>query len=238
MTELRRRFLDHWFLGVFVIIGGLWVVTLIAYASGAEGISVRNRYTGQPATIDFMREHERPLVSLGDGVALELDANGPQLRATVVKVEPGLPGLGWVCGELDTAGGLAMVTHRQGDWFFRAPSDESNNHEAVHGRRPESRAFILTLAYDRKTGERVIVEPDTPLPAQAELLAARGLAVSEDARLTFPALTDLPVVSMQREGCVIFNVAFVLVTLLWLVLGGLSLLIVHTLRSRRRGAGT
>jgi hypothetical protein len=233
MNALRRWFLGHWFLGVFAIIGGIWVLTLVAYAAGAEGISFRNRYTGQPATIDFMREHERPYVGLADGVGLGLDTGGPQLRATIVKLEPGLPGLRWVCGSNDTAGGIAMVTHRQGDWLYRAPSDESKNDEAVNGRRPESRAYILTLAYNRATGERVVVEPDTPVAAQAELLAARGLEVSDATRMTLESLTDLPVVSMQREGCVIFNAAFIAVTLLWLVIGGLALLLVRVIRARR-----
>lgn len=233
MNALRRWFLAHWFSGVFAIIGGVWVVTIVAYAAGAEGISFRNRYTGQPATIDFMREHERPYLGLSDGVALGLDTAGPHIRGSIVRLEPGLPVIGWVCGSSDTAGGLAMVTHRRGDWFYREPSDESKNHEAVHGKRPESRAYILTIAYDRSTGERVIVEPDLPVAAQAELLASRGLEVTDATRITLESLTDLPVASVQREGCAIFNLAFVAVSLLWLVLGGLALLVVRVVRSRR-----
>lgn len=78
----------------------------------------------------------------------------------------------------------------------------------MHGKRPESRAFILTLAYDRTTGERVVVEPETSVAAQGELLAARGLAVSESTQLTLESIADLPVVSVEREGCSIFNAAF------------------------------
>jgi len=233
MNALRRWFLGHWFLGVFAIIGGVWVLTLVAYAIGAEGISFDNRYTGQPATIDFMREHDRLYVQLADDVGLGLDTGGPELRATIVKLEPALPVLGSVCGAQTTEGGIGIVTHRQGDWFFRAPSDESKNHEAVHGRRPESRAYILTLAYDRSTGERVMVEPDTPLAAQAALLAERGLASSDASRMTLESLTDLPVASVQREGCVIFNLAFVATLLLWLALGGLALLLVRMVQAAR-----
>lgn len=235
MRSVRRSFLEHWFLGVVAIILGVWLLTLVAYDLGVDGISFRNRYTGQYATIDFMREHDRPFVGLADGVGLELDAGGPQLRATVVALEPGLPGFSLICGSHGTADGIAMVTHRQGDWLYRAPSDESKNHEAVNGRRPESRAFILTLAYDRKTGERVVVEPNTPLAAQEALLAERGLVVSDATRIGLESLTDLPVISMQREGCVIFNAAFVAVTILWLVIGGLALLLVRVVRARRAG---
>lgn len=237
MSSIRRSFLDHWFLGVFAIIFGVWLLTLVAYDLGVDGISFRNRYTGQYATIDFMREHDRPFVGLADGVGLELDDGGPQLRATVVALEPGLPGFGLVCGTHGTADGIAMVTHRHGDWLYRAPSDESKNYEAVHGRRPESRAFILTIAYERTTGERVVVQPDTPLGAQEALLAERGLAVSDATRLSLESLADLPVISMQREGCVIFNAAFVAVTLLWLVIGGLALLLVRLVRARRAARG-
>jgi hypothetical protein len=103
----------------------------------------------------------------------------------------------------------------------------------VHGRRPESRAFILTLAYDRTTGERVVVEANTTLAAQERLLGARGLVVSEATRITPESLVDLSVVSVQREGCVIFNAAFVAASLLWLVFGGLTLLLVRAIASRR-----
>lgn len=233
MNAFRRWFLGHWFGGVFAIIAGIWIVTLIAYAAGAEGISFRNRYTGQPATIDFMRKHDHPMVGLAEGVGLELHAAGEELHGTVVKIEPAWPVVGWVCGEQGKAGGLARVDYRQGDWVYRAPRDESNNHEAVHGRREESRNYILTLAYDRATGERVIVPADASLDAQAKLLEARGLVVADASRITLESLVDLPVVSVQREGCIIFNAAFVAVSLLWLVLGGLAALIVRVVRARR-----
>lgn len=232
MIAFRRWFVAHWFLGVFAIIGGVWVLTLAAYDLGADGISFGNPYTGQNATIDFMREHYRPFVGLAEGVGLELDTGGPQLRGTIVALEPGLPGFRVVCGYNHAAGGIAMVTHRQGDWLFRAPSDESKNSEAVNGRRAESRAFILTLAYERATGERVVVEADTPVAAQEALLAERGLAVSEATRMRPEGLTDLPVMSMQREGCVIFNAAFVAAMMLWGVIGGLAVLVVRIIGRR------
>src|SRR5262245_41324711 len=106
MEALRRWFLAHWFPGVFAIIGGLWVVTLVAYAAGADGITFASRYTGDDARIDFMREHERPYMGLADGVALGLDTGGPRVRGTIVRLEPGLPGIRWVCGESDSAGGI------------------------------------------------------------------------------------------------------------------------------------
>ena len=101
-----------------------------------------------------MREYDHPVVELRDGVGLELDANGSQLTGTIVKLEPAPIGLCWLCGRNDTAGGIARVAYRQGDWLFRAPEDPSSNDEVLRGASPESRDYILTLAYNRATGER------------------------------------------------------------------------------------
>jgi hypothetical protein len=231
MQKLRRWFLHHWFGAVFVLLGGIWLATTVAYALGAKGISFANRY-GPPATIDFGRKYDFPVVGLADGVGLELDAGGPALHGSIVKLETGLPVLCRICGYHDTAGGVGLVDYRQGDWFFRAPRDESRSREAHEG-RPESRDFILTIAYNRTTGERVRVDADATFAEQEQLLAQRGLVVGEGARLTPAALGDLPTVSMQREGCVIVQLAFVAVAVLWLVLGGLAALLIWAIRRRR-----
>jgi hypothetical protein len=233
LARIRRQFLGHWFVGVFAIIAVIWVITLVAYALGFKGVSFRNKFTGQDATIDFMRQHDRVFLQLADDVGLELNPGGPHLSGTIVKLSSGLPGLCWVCGDHETAGGIAIVDYRLGDWLFRAPFDNSKNSEVEHG-RPESRAFILTIAYDRASGERVQVAPTADLAAQQLALSTRGLVPSDAARIDPENLADLPVVSMQREGCVIFNMAFVAVTLLWLVLGRLALLLVRVVRARRR----
>jgi hypothetical protein len=236
MDRLRRWFVGHWFGGVFAIIGGLWLITTVAYALGMGGVSFGNRYTGQTARIDFGREHDHTVLELGDGVGLSLDGGAGGVRGSVIRVRAGLPVLCWVCGNLDSAGGIGRVERRRGDWFFRAPSDESRNSEALHG-RAESRAFILTLAYNRATGERVQVEPSTAIADQAALLAARGLDGRDDAtRLSAKAVADLPELSMQREGCVIVQLAFVGVAILWTVLGGLALAIAWMVRRGRRRA--
>lgn len=80
----------------------------------------------------------------------------------------------------------------------------------------------------------MVVDADATLVEQEKVLAARGLAVDEAARLRPDAITDLRAVSMQREGCVIVQAAFVLAALLWLVVGGPIALVV---RARRRRAG-
>jgi hypothetical protein len=226
-----RWFRRHWFAGVFVIIAGVWTITLIAYAFGAGSVSFGNKFTGQRATIDFMRDNDHVVVGLADGVGLQLDHGGPPLHADIVRLKPGFPVLCWVCGQLDTAGGISMVAYRQGDWFYRAPEDLSRNSEATHGLRAESRAFILTIAYNRANGERVQAGVD--VAAQTLALTSRGLAVTDAARISPETIRDLPVLSIQREGCLIFNVAFVSVVLLWLVFGGLAWLLVRFLRRPR-----
>ncbi len=231
LARIRRWFIAHWFKGVFAIIAVIWLVTLGAYALGFRSVSFGNKYTGQRATIDFMREHDHTVLALTDDIGLQLESGG-QLHGAIVKLTAGLPGLCWICGSHETAGGIAIVGYRQGDWLFRAPEDLTKNSEALHG-RPESRAFITTLAFDRATGERVQLDATAGVDAQAAALSARGLVVSERTRLTPDALADLPAVSMQREGCVIFNAAFVAVCVLWLVFGGLAMLLVRVVRRRR-----
>jgi len=232
MQALRRLFLQHWFGGVFVLLGAIWLVTTIAWLFGAQSISFGNRYGPRP-TIDFMREHDRTVVGLGEGVGLELDEAGPVLHGSIVKLESGLPVLCWICGYHDTAGGIGMVDYRRGDWFYREPRDESGSYEARQG-RAESRDFILTLAYNRATGERVRVDVDATFDEQQQALAQRGLAVDEASRLALATIGDLPTVSMMREGCAIVQAAFVAAALLWLVCGGTAALIGWAIRRRRR----
>lgn len=207
----------HWFGGVFAIIGAIWLVTLMAYAFGAGGVSFGNRYTGQRATIDFMRQYDRPVLALRDGVGLELDTGGPKLHGSIVKLRAGLPVLCWVCGRHDFAGGISQADYRQGDWFYRAPVEH---------------AASTTIAYDRTTGETVVVAEGADVHTQEQALAAHGLAVTENARISPDTLADLRPVSMQREGCVIFNAAFVAVNLLWLVFGGIALAVVRLVKRR------
>ncbi len=236
MKKLRQWFLHHWFGGVFAILGSIWLATTVAYALGAKSITFGNRY-GTDATIEFGREHDRPVLGLADGVGLELDAEGPALHGTIVKLEAGLPVLCWICGDQDTAGGVGRVDYRQGDWFFRVPRDESLN-RALQEERSEWRDFVLTIAYNRATGERVKVDAQASFAEQEQVLAQRGLVVGKAAQLRPESLSDLPAVSMQREGCVIVQAAFVASFLLWLVLGGLAALVVWAVRRRRPPAGT
>lgn len=127
-----------------------------------------------------------------------------------------------------------MVDYRRGDWFYRAPVDRSNDREAREG-RPESRAFINTIAYNRATGERVVVEASAGVAAQERALSNRGLPADDVSRLSLESLGDLGTVSMMREGCVIVQAAFLAAAALWLVLGGLAVLLVHLVRRARRG---
>ena len=231
MSTLRRWFLKHWFFGVFAIIGGIWLATTMAYLLGAKSITFGNRY-GSDATIDFGREHDYPVVRLGKDVGLELNRSVPSLHGSIVNLKPGLPVLCWVCGATDKHGGVAMVDYRQGDWFYRAPFDNSKNGEA-HTGRPASREFILTIAYNRVTRERVMVGADASLPEQEQALTSRGLGLTDASKLSAATLKDLPDVSMMREGCLVVQLAFVAVALLWLVVGGLIALLTRLVRGRK-----
>lgn len=216
---MRRWLVAHWFGAVALLIGGLWIATLIAYAVGAEGISVGSRRTGQRATLDFMRRHDQPVLGLRPGVGLSLyaGARADVVGGTVVRLRPAPPVLCWVCGDQQLAGGLAIVSHRAGDWLYRAPTDRPPTHAPA-------------LAYHRGTGE--LLPGGAGAAAEAAVLAGRGLIVSEATRLRRDGVADLTTVSMLREGCVIFNAAYVLLLLLWLVVGGGALLIGRLVRRR------
>lgn len=169
-------------------------------------------------------------------MGLELYEAGPTLHATVVRLEDAPFFLCWVCGAKQLHGGVAIVDYRQGDWFFRAAQDLTQNSEATHGRRRESREYILTVAYNRATGERLIGEPD--VASQTRLLAEKGLAPTDASRIAAAALADLAPASMMREGCMVFNLAFVAVTGLWFLIGGPIALIARHRRRRRASAAS
>ncbi len=216
---MRRWLVAHWFGAVALLIGGLWITTLIAYAAGADGVRFGNRFTGQRATLDFMRRHDQPVLGLrpGAGLSLYAGARADVIGGTVVRLRPAPPVLCRVCGELQLGGGLAIVSHRAGDWLYRAPTDRPPPHAPA-------------LAYHRGTGE--IVAGGGGAAAEAAALAERGLVVSEAASLRRDGVADLTTVSMLREGCMIFNAAYLLLLLLWLVVGGGALLIGRLVRLR------
>lgn len=236
MSRFGRWFLRRWFVGVFAIIGVVWVITEVAWLAGAKSITFGNRY-GPPATIDFMREHDRPVLALGDGVGLRLRLDGDSIDGSIERYKPGPPVLCLVCGYHTSDGGVAPgITHRDGDWFYRAPRDESKSREAHEG-RPESRAYILTIAYNRATGERVQVGADDSLDQQTKVLAQKGLVVTAEHGMGLDDLVDLQSLSVMSEGCAIFNLAFVAATLLWLLFGGLAAGIVRMRRRRSANRG-
>lgn len=230
MVGFRVWFRHHWFVGVLVILGGVWLVTTLAYLLGAQSISFGNRY-GRHATIDFQREHDHLVVGLQDGVGLQVDTGALQLMGSVIALKNGIPGLCWVCGSRTRAEGICRVEYRQGDWFYRSPTDLSNNSEVLRG-RPQSRDFMRTLAFNRATNERLLVEANTSLTDQGRLLNERGLTRADRARLSPETLADLSEVSMQREGCVVVQLAFAACTLLWLLLGGSVALVAGRLKQR------
>ena len=229
-NAVRRWFLQHWFGGMFVIIGAVWVITSVAYYFGAQSITFPNRYGTRP-TIDFMREHDQPVVALREGVGLELHTGGSHLSGSIVLLTDGLPVLCWICGTYDTHGGISQVAFRTGDWFYRAPDD----HRLVDLRSLPAavRDAFRTVAYNRATGERVMLRDDAGTDEQAAALASRGLAMTEANRLRLETIADLPPVSMMREGCVIFQLAFAAVVALWFVVGGLAWILVRLFRRLR-----
>jgi hypothetical protein len=241
MHRLRTWFLAHWFAGVFAIIGVLWVAALVAYFSGARGISFGNRYTGRRATIDFGRQHERTVLGLRDDAGLELRDTPQGLRGTVVALKPGIPVVGAICGAHQLNGGIAVVEWRQGDWFFRRPVDphqiivgSSGHREEQHGaKRTAFQTFMMTVAYNRATGERVVVDADEGKDAQEKALTKRGLEFTKATRLTPELVKDLSSTSLSREGCLVFNAAFMAAGLLWLLVGGLAVVVVAAVKRRR-----
>ncbi|MFT7624615.1 MAG: hypothetical protein ACI9WU_003803, partial [Myxococcota bacterium] len=134
--------------GVFAIIGVLWTATNVAWLAGAEGVTVGNRY-GPPATLDFMRAHDRPTLAVGDHAGLELNTGLATVQGSLARYKSGPPVLCLICGYSSRAGGIATgIEYRDSEWFYRAPTDHSQNSEARKGRQ-ESRDYILTIAYNR-----------------------------------------------------------------------------------------
>jgi hypothetical protein len=235
MRALGRWFLTHWFGGVLALVLILWASTVVAYRLGAEGVSFGNRYTPtRPATLDFRRDRDAPVVWLGEGVGLELSAGGGTVRGTVVRLAASPWGLCWVCGEYVLDGGIAMVAYRNGDWLYREPRDLTRSNAATRSRGVEARDFIQTLAYNLVTGERVIVDARAGIEAQQRELTARGLVVADTNRLGPETLAELSSVSMMYEGCAIVNAAFIIVVLLWTVLAGAWALFARRRSSRAR----
>ncbi len=227
LKQLLHWLVARWYRWIALLLLLLWIAVLVAYRLGAQGFSVSSR-SGQTVNLDFGREHDRQWVRVGPGEGMELNVYGAALHGSVAKLKPGLPVLCWVCGDNVAADPLVSATHRQGDWYFKAPEDFSKNSEATHGLRQVSRDYILTLAYNVATRERVIVAATSTPQAQQAELAARGLSASVANLLKVDATWRG--LSMQREGCVVFNVAFIALALLLVMIA----VPVELLRSRFR----
>lgn len=227
LKQVLHWLVARWYRLIALLLALMWVGVLVAYRLGAQGVSVRSQ-SGQTVNLDFGREHDQPWVGVGPSVGMELNVYNQRLHGSIAKMKAGLPLLCWVCGDNVPAGGLAMVTHRQGDWYFKAPADYSKNSEAVRGRRQASRDYILTIAFNVVTHERVIVAATSTLAAQTAELGRRGLTASDPNLLALD--TTWQGLSMQREGCVVFNAAFVIAGLLLLMIA----VPVELLRSHRR----
>ncbi|EDM78424.1 hypothetical protein PPSIR1_06231 [Plesiocystis pacifica SIR-1] len=226
----------HWFLGILVILLAVWGGLALAYLSGAEGVTVRAR-GGQSATLDFMRDQEEPVVlGLTDNVGLELADGGSEpgrVTGHIVSLES-VPVPLCVCGESWSSMGYGDVGYRQGDWLFRAPK-ELMSRESLDSGSESWREAVLTLAYNPTTRERVLQTPDDTLEQQRSLLAEHGLDPSEAQRLDLDRLSDLKVVSMRSERCMIYFGAFVLSVSLWLLIGGPIALLQRRRRRARAG---
>ena len=214
-------FRTHWFLGILIIILGVWAVLGLAYLFGAEGVTVRVR-GGQSATLDFMRDQEEPVVlGLTEDVGLELAGDGSNpgdLSGHIIDLQPvGFPLC--ACGDNWTSMGFGEVGYRHGAWFFRAPKEMMSRGSLDSGSKTW-RTAVLTLAYNPTTRERVLQEADDSLDRQQRRLAEHGLVPSEELRLDLDRLTDLQTVSMRTERCMIYFGAFILSLLLWLLIGG------------------
>ena len=240
LARVRPHLLRHWFLGVYVIIAGLWLVTTVAYALGAGGITFGNRYTGDRARIDFQRGHDRQVLALPHRRGLLIHPGTP-VHATVVPLRRGLPApICWACGKDETAGAVVDVEYRRGPWLYHAPLAIADELAALaraggdprwQARRAE---MLRTVAYNLDTGELRQVAATATVDDQARALAELGLPLDDGARLSSATAGDLRTASIQREGCVIVQLAFVAVALLWLVVGGGAALIVALVRRLRR----
>ena len=220
----------YWFFVILGAIIALWLFTSGAYARGASGISVRAKY-GAKASIDFMRDTESVVLKLDDGVGLSIDAYG----STIVTLEKGPLALRLCCGQNNVSGSLSKVEYRQGDWYFRDAEDNSDFKKRWGGEPPKKKVDELrTLAYNAKTGERLMLALEATEDEQRKALEEKGLTPSEEQKIPNETLGDLEQASMIQEGCVIFQVAFLLVTVLYLVIAGPIWLVLR----RRRHAKT
>jgi len=164
----------------------------------------------------------------GDEVAAQFASAVAELDALVDEqcAALGFDRASAIFGGFSQGGGLALALG-----LYRAPDD----HHLVQldGLRAETRDAFCTVAYNRATGERVMLPPQAGVAEQEAALRAHGLAPNDAARLSPGAIGDLATVSMMSEGCVIFELAFVATTLLWFVCGGLGWVVVRTVRRAR-----
>jgi hypothetical protein len=229
MNRILRQYWFFVFLGVIVT---LWIFTAVAYATGAAGVKVETRTS--EATIDFMRDTEFPVLKLKDDLGVELTTFNVEISGgTIVKLRKASFPLCLICGEMETAGRLGSVTYRKGDWYFRAP-DATADFVKRFGQTPprEKVEEIGTVAFNAKSGERIVLPLEATENEQLAALTDKGLTPDHSFKLSPETIGDVQFASMLGEGCVIFNVAFVFVALLYLLVAGPIWLI-----RRRRGRG-
>ncbi|MDC3958775.1 hypothetical protein [Polyangium jinanense] len=186
--------IPKWFRAVAGATAGLWIIVSIYYWLGAGGVRAHG------ASMSFERQHDFALLQIDDGRAFRVDKYGVSITKYRRGTFPFCP----LCGVNESAGTVMNgAQYRKGDWVYTDYPQPFN--EAVN----------------LKTGEVIdIPAAEDQLEKPPSEFAARGLDFESESKLDAGRfLAEFTPLSTINESCIVFNMAFLLIFAVLLVVG-------------------
>jgi len=194
VAPMSAQRIPKWLRAVAGATAILWIIVSIYYWAGAGGV----RSYG--ASTSFERQHDFALLRIDEGRAFRVDKHGVNITKYRRGTFPFCP----LCGVNESAGTVMnLAQYRKGDWVYTdltQPFDEAVN---------------------LKTGEVInLPEGEGQLEKLPPEFAARGLDFESANKLDAGRiLTEFTPLSTINESCIVFNMAFLSIFAVLLVVG-------------------
>lgn len=182
----------------------LWVGLTCYYHLGGDGMELGG------ASISFNRGADFALYKINDKLALIAPRSG---GLDVVTYDRGIPPFNLLCGTYDSTGTAMQYPRMSGDWLFGIPMEERQ----VGG---EWRKVPVDgiAGVNLSTGELIRSKAVASFDVWPAELTARGLTDKTGTGPSLKVLSKrLKPLSVQQESCMVFNAAFLLIFLGWIL---------------------
>jgi hypothetical protein len=193
-----------WFPASFGLLLAMWIGVSIFYHAGADGVRF-----GRTSAVDFDREHDFALYKIDDEHAFLLM---PDMgHVALVNYGKGVAPFCWLCGSYEPQGNVIdSFAFIRGDWAYGESNYESSRPHAINLKTGETITLKLRSADSN--------------PTDSEQFRKLGLVASDEYRVSLNpalALAEREPLSTLNESCMIFNMAFLFLIALGLLLGAI-----------------